>query len=72
MFFEGPFNFEITRVDCIYNMELNDLRIIICLRKSEVTNERILVCSIIENLMDHGIHCLSCSFSNDDVVDLLS
>ena len=31
-----------------YNMELNDFRIIICLRKSEVTDERISVCNIIE------------------------
>ena len=31
------------------NTELTDLRIIICLRKSEVILERILVCNVIEN-----------------------
>ena len=38
------------------NMELNDLTIIICLRKSEVSVERILVCYVNEKLMGHGIH----------------
>ena len=33
-----------------------DLRINICLRKSEVTAERISVCNVIEKLMEHGIH----------------
>ena len=49
--------------------ELNDLKIIICLRKSEITVERISVCDVIEKLMEHGIHCLSCSYIND-VIDL--
>ena len=49
---------------------LNDLRIIICLRKSEVTVENISVCNVIEKLMEHGIHCLPCSGTND-VIDLL-
>ena len=35
-----------------FNMELNDLRIIFCLRKSEVTVERISVCNITEKLLD--------------------
>ena len=43
---------------------------IICLRKSEVTVERISVCTVIEKLMEHGIHGLTCSYTND-VVDLL-
>ena len=38
--------------------ELNDLRIIICLRKSEVNIERISVCNVVKNLGEHGIHCL--------------
>ena len=42
----------------ILNTELNDLKIIICLRKSEVTAERISVCNVIKILMEHGIHCL--------------
>ena len=50
--------------------ELNDMRIIICLRKSEVTIERISVCNVIEKLREHGIHCLPCSFAND-IIDLL-
>ena len=37
------------------NTELNDLRIIICLRKSEVTVEKISVCNAIEKLMEHCI-----------------
>ena len=52
------------------NTELNDLRIILCLRKSEVTVERNSVCNVIEKLMEHGIHCLPCSYTND-VIDLL-
>ena len=50
--------------------ELNDLRISICLRKSEVTVERISVCNAVEKLMEHGIHCLPCSYTNH-VIDLL-
>ena len=46
-------------------MELNDLRKIMCLRKSEVSVERISVCNIIENLAEYGIHCLPYSFTND-------
>ena len=51
-------------------MELNDLRIIVCLRKSEVTAERISVYDVTEKLMEHGVHCLPCSYTND-VIDLL-
>ena len=51
--------------------ELNDLRIIICLRKSEVTVERISVCNVIEKLLGHGIHCLPCSYTNDIINMLL-
>ena len=42
-------------------MELNDLRVIICLRKSKVTVERIFiverisVCNVTEKLMEHTI-----------------
>ena len=52
------------------NTELNDLRIIICLKKSDVTVERISVCNVTEKLMEHSIHCLPCSNTND-VIDLL-
>ena len=38
------------------NTELNDLVKIICLRKPEVSVERISVCNITENLAEHGIH----------------
>ena len=48
---------------------LNDLRIIICLRKPEITAERISVRNAIEKLMEHGIHCLSCSYTHG-VIDL--
>ena len=50
--------------------ELNDLRIIICLTKSQVTNERISVYNVIEKLMEHVIHCLPSSYSTD-AIDLL-
>ena len=43
----------------ILNMELNDLRKIICLRKYEVFVESISVCNVIENLAELGLHCLS-------------
>ena len=46
---------------CDSNTQLHDLRIIICLRKSEVIVERISVCNVIENLMEHGKHCLPCA-----------
>ena len=32
------------------NMDLNEFRKVICLRKSEVSVERISVCNVIENL----------------------
>ena len=41
-------------------------RLIICLRKSEVTIERISICNVIEKLIEHGMNCLPSS----DVVDL--
>ena len=70
------FDFEISRVDsnyqycpkwnswglhCTYNTELNDLNKIICLRKISVSVERISVYKVIENLAEHGKHCLPCS-----------
>ena len=44
------------------NTELNDLRIIVCLRESEVTVtvERISDCTVIEKVSGHSIHCLPC------------
>ena len=50
--------------------ERNDLRKIICLRKSEVSVVRISVCYITENMVEHGIHCLPCSYIND-VINML-
>ena len=46
-------------------MELNKLRIIICLREPEVSVERISVCKVTEILAEHGIHCLPCVQTND-------
>ena len=46
----------------IKNTELHDLRIITCLRKSEVTVEGISVCNDIEKSMEHGIRYLPCSY----------
>ena len=52
------------------NTELNDMRRISCLRKSEVSVQRISVCNVTENLAEHSIHCLPCSYTND-VIDVL-
>ena len=52
------------------NTELNDLKIIICLRKSEDSVERISVFTVIEKLEEHSIHCLPCSDTND-VINML-
>ena len=41
-----------------------------CLSKSEVSVERVSVCNFVENLVEHGIHCLQYSYTND-VIDLL-
>ena len=50
---------------CSDNTELNDLRKNICLRKSEVSVERISVCNVVEILEEHGIHCLPGSYTSD-------
>ena len=42
----------------------------ICLRKSKDSVETNLFGNAIENLIKHGIHCLPCSATNDDI-DLL-
>ena len=39
-------------------------RIIVRLRKSEVTAERSSVGNVIEKLMEHGMHCLPYSYTN--------
>ena len=46
-------------------MLINDLRKIICLTKSKVSVERISFCDVIGNLVEHGIHCLPCSYMKD-------
>ena len=40
----------------INNMGFNALGIIICLRKSEVSVEKILICNVTETLAEHGIY----------------
>ena len=52
------------------NTELNDLRKIICFRKSEVSVEKISACHVTENLVKRGIHYLPCFYTND-VIDVL-
>ena len=42
-----------------------NLRMIIRLRKSEASVERVSVCNVIKNSAEHGIHCLPCSNNND-------
>ena len=46
------------------------MTLIIFLRKSKVTVERISVCNVTEKLREHGIHCLPCLYTND-VIDVL-
>ena len=55
-----------------YNGESNDLkmRIIICLRKYEVTVERNSVCYVLEKLVVHDIQCMPCFYTND-IINLL-
>ena len=54
------------------NTELNDLGIImICLKNSEVTVEKISVRNVTEKFMERGIQCLSYSYTNN-VIDMLS
>ena len=64
----------------LFNTELNDLRKIICLRKTKVSVERILVYKVIENLVEFclpcftifsmKLYCLPCIYTND-IIDLL-
>ena len=60
-----------TALRFVDNSQLNDVRTIICLRKFEVSVERISICNVIEKLADRGMHGLLC-FYTDDVVDVLS
>ena len=53
----------------IDNTELNDLRKIICLRKFEVYVKK--VSNVTEKLVEHSIHCLPYSYTND-VIDISS
>ena len=41
----------------------------ICLRKYEVSVERLSVCNVIENSVEHGIYCQPRSYTND-VIDV--
>ena len=50
--------------------KLNDLRKIICLRKSESSVVRISVYNVLENFAEHGIHCRPC-FYTGDFIDML-
>ena len=54
-----------------FKTELNDLRKIIRLRKSEVFVEKNSVCNVTENLAEHGIYCLPFS-SISDVINMLA
>ena len=51
----------------IYKMVIPSTSLIkiICLRKSEVSVERIYFCNVMEKLEEHIIHCLLCSFTKD-------
>ena len=54
----------------VLNTGLNDLRIVVCLRKKIISIERMSGFNFIENLAEHGTNCLPCSDTND-VIDLL-
>ena len=47
----------------LYNMELNVLRKIICLRNF-VSVKKNSVCNVIKKLAEHGIQCLPCFDAN--------
>ena len=53
------------------NTELNEERKNIGLRKSEVSVERISFSNVVENLAEHGIHCLPCTYISD-IINMLS
>ena len=59
--------FPVSRDGFKYNTELNDLRKIICLRKSEVYVKKVSI--VFEKLLEHGIHSLPFSYIND-VIEL--
>ena len=44
------------------NTELNDLKIIVCLRKSEVSVQRISAVMSLNKLAEHSRYYLSCSY----------
>ena len=54
----------------LYKTKLKDLRKRVCLRKSNFSVESISGYNVIENLAEHGIHCLLSSYTND-VIDML-
>ena len=58
------FSMTLYSLSCFYAndvTELNDWRKMICLRKIKIFVERILIYKVIENLVEHGRRCLSCS-----------
>ena len=65
---------DLSKIICFRKYETNNYNMdsskIICFRKYEVSDERISVCNFIENLVEHGIHCLPCSFINYKIVIL--
>ena len=54
-----------------YNTELNGMRKIICLRKSEVSVEKNSVCNVNENLAEHGIYFFAMLLYHNDVINIL-
>ena len=56
--------------DSTYSTELNDLRVIVCLRKPEVTVVIISVCNVTVKLMEHGVHYFPCSYTSE-VINML-
>ena len=55
----------------LFSTELNDLRKMICLKKPEISVERISVCNVIElNLTEHRINSLPSSYISD-VINML-
>ena len=63
-------NYVCVKILYVYTQQAHDVVKIICLKKCEVSVERISVCNVIENLAEHGIHCLQCCYTND-VINML-
>ena len=54
----------------VYNTELDDLRKLFLWENLKGLLKKFSVCTVIEDLAEHGIHCLQCFYTND-VINIL-